>query len=281
MKIRFWGTRGSIAVPGKDTTGFGGNTTCVELLLESGRRVIIDAGTGIRALGEELSQRDRDLEIHILITHIHWDHVLGFPFFEPIYWKGCRILIDGAPTCMKGLRYPFDNMMGDGFFPVKFHELSARITYLDRLRHGPLVLDDTVIEKVELHHPQGGYGFKFSWGKKSMVFITDNELRHDGWKGRKIKDYVRFFEGADLLIHDSQYLPEEMETKKGWGHSDCLTVVDAALSGGVRHLILFHHDPSRKDHQVEEMVALARAMVSDKGASLAVDAAREGDVIQL
>ena len=112
MKVKFWGTRGSIAVPGKDTTRFGGNTTCVEINLESGLRILIDSGTGIRPLGEELLANGESLDIHLLITHIHWDHITGFPFFAPIFRPEARITIDGYPTCMKGLRVPFDNRLG-------------------------------------------------------------------------------------------------------------------------------------------------------------------------
>ncbi|MEJ2025166.1 MAG: MBL fold metallo-hydrolase, partial [Deltaproteobacteria bacterium] len=122
MKIKFWGTRGSIAAPGKDTALYGGNTTCLELTLESGRTVIVDAGTGIRRLGEQLQALEGPVDIHLLITHIHWDHVLGFPFFGPIYDPATNIVLDGYPTCMKGLRYTFDNKMGDGFFPVRFDD---------------------------------------------------------------------------------------------------------------------------------------------------------------
>jgi phosphoribosyl 1,2-cyclic phosphodiesterase len=129
MKITFWGTRGSIASPGRDTAIYGGNTTCLEIVLNSGRRVVVDAGTGIRVLGEQLSKGKEKVDIHLLITHIHWDHVLGFPFFKPLYDPSTKIRVDGYPTCMKGLRFTFDNKMGDGFFPVKFSELKAQIPF--------------------------------------------------------------------------------------------------------------------------------------------------------
>ena len=141
MRIKFWGTRGSIAVPGKGTTLYGGNTTCLEVTLESRRKVIIDAGTGIRPLGEKLTAKKEAVDIYLLITHIHWDHVLGFPFFDPIYNQSTKISIDGYPTCMKGLKATFDNKMGDGFFPIKFDALKAKIHYLDRLSHGKLEID--------------------------------------------------------------------------------------------------------------------------------------------
>ena len=161
MKIKFWGTRGSTPVPGKDTIIYGGNTTCLEIDLIGGKRVIIDAGTGIRSLGNEFESRREDVDIHLLITHIHWDHILGFPFFSPIYKPSTKILVDGYNSCMKGLRYSFDNKMGDGFFPVRFEELEADIQFINRLSTGHLEIDGTIIDSIPLRHPQGGLGFRF------------------------------------------------------------------------------------------------------------------------
>jgi phosphoribosyl 1,2-cyclic phosphodiesterase len=205
MRVTFWGTRGSIAVPGRDTALYGGNTTCLEVDLQSGSKVIIDAGTGIRALGERLAATEKRTDIHLLITHIHWDHILGFPFFAPIHEPSSRILIDGFHTCMKGLRYMFDNKMVDGFFPIQFDALKAEIRYLDRLSKGSLEIDDTVIDRIPLQHPQGGFGFRFREGKRSLVFVTDNELRTDARAGSTPEEYAAFCRDADILIHDAQY----------------------------------------------------------------------------
>jgi phosphoribosyl 1,2-cyclic phosphodiesterase len=176
MKIKFWGTRGSIAVPGKQTIRYGGNTTCLEITLGGGGVVVIDAGSGIRALGDKLASENEKIDIHLLVTHIHWDHVLGFPYFAPLYKKTSNIRIDGYPTCVKGLRNTFDNKMGDGFFPVKFADLKAGIRYLEVLQHRPLEIDGTRIDAIPLHHPQGGFGFRFMEEGKVFVFLTDNEL---------------------------------------------------------------------------------------------------------
>ena len=276
MKVKFWGTRGSIAVPGKDTTRFGGNTTCVEINLESGLRILIDSGTGIRPLGEELLANGESLDIHLLITHIHWDHITGFPFFAPIFRPEARITIDGYPTCMKGLRVPFDNRLGDGFFPIGFDALKADIRYLDRVHRGPLELDGVVIRGVPLQHPQGGLGYRFQEGDKSLVFITDNELTVDSWAGRHPDDFARFCEGADILIHDAQYTPAERSGRIGWGHSDHDATVRLAIQSGVRRLILFHHDPSRTDQELAKLVQHCRSLASESRAGLQVEAAREG-----
>ena len=203
MKVRFWGTRGSIPVPGKDTINYGGNTTCAEVTLESGTRVIIDSGTGIRALGDHLSSEGKAVNIHLLITHIHWDHVAGFPFFAPIHDPSTKISVDGFPTCMKGLKIPFDNKMSDGFFPVKFEDLKAEINFLDKLNHGPLEIDGVVIDTIPLQHPQGGFGFRFRDGKNTVVFLTDNELTKEALREKSPEDYVSFCKNADILVHDA------------------------------------------------------------------------------
>ncbi|MBW1681036.1 MAG: MBL fold metallo-hydrolase [Deltaproteobacteria bacterium] len=281
MKIKFWGTRGSIAVPGKDTTIYGGNTTCLEITLASERKVIVDAGTGIRALGDVLSSEREVVDVHLLITHIHWDHVLGFPFFAPIYNPSTRITIDGFPTCMKGLRYTFDNKMGDGFFPIQFDDLRARIKYLDRINRGPLDLDGVLVDTIPLQHPQGGFGFRFREGEKTFIFLTDNELRDDAWTGRSPQDYAEFCRDADILVHDAQYTPEEIADRRGWGHSDYLSVVRLALEANVKRLILFHHDPSRKDVQVMAMKVLCDDFVRKEGATLVVEAAMENSEFDL
>jgi phosphoribosyl 1,2-cyclic phosphodiesterase len=281
MKIKFWGTRGSIPVPGKNTTIFGGNTTCLEITLESGRVIIIDSGTGIRPLGEQLSSNREKVDIHLLITHIHWDHVWGFPFFDPVYEPTNKITIDGFPTCMKGLRATFDNKMGDGFFPIKFDDLKADIKYLDTLRHGPLKIDSVVVDRIPLQHPQGGFGFRFREGKKTLVFITDNELTGGGRSAIGTERYIEFCENADILIHDAQYTPEEREKRTGWGHSDYVAALNLALDASVKRFILFHHDPSRKDPEVVSIKNHCEGLAKEKKVDIIIDAAQEGSELTL
>lgn len=281
MKIRFWGTRGSIPVPGKDTNIYGGNTTCLELTLQSGRKVIIDAGTGIRALGEKLISGNEHVDIHLLMTHIHWDHILGFPFFAPLFDPSTRIRIDGYPTCMKGLRSTFDSKMGDGFFPIKFDEIKAEVKYLDHIKQGELEIDGTVIESVPLQHPQGGFGFRFREGGKTLVFITDNELREDAREGRQTDGYGEFSENADLLIHDCQYTPQEIDSREGWGHSDYQSVVDLAHRAKVKKLVLFHHDPSRKDPEVTAIKSQCEKLAKEKDSTIIIEAAKEESELEL
>jgi phosphoribosyl 1,2-cyclic phosphodiesterase len=279
MEIRFWGTRGSIPAPGPSTLEFGGNTTCLEVVLRSGRRIVIDGGTGIRLLGESLKTMVATVRLHLLLTHNHWDHLIGLPFFLPIYREDSEIQIDGWPLAFQALKRVFDDHMGDGFFPVAFEQLKAHITFVNKIARHPQVLDDVHIEALPLNHPQGCLGFRFQEEGQTLVFITDNELGLDG--GYRFPDFVKFAKDADLLIHDAQYLPEEMPAHRGWGHSTYEEAVHLALEAGVKTLLLTHHDPSRTDEQVRDILRRAREMAATAGGKLTVDGAREGDVLYL
>jgi phosphoribosyl 1,2-cyclic phosphodiesterase len=279
MEIRFWGTRGSIPAPGPNTLEFGGNTTCVEVVLTNGQRVVIDGGTGFRLLGRHLFEQNLPCRLHLLLTHGHWDHLLGIPFFEPIYHENTKIIVDGWPPAFQAMTRVFDSHMGDGFFPVAFDHLKARIDYLNTLAQGSLDLDGVLIDAIHINHPQGGLGFRIREGKHTMVFITDNEL--GAAKGRRIPEFVEFVQRCDLLIHDAQYLPEEISERRGWGHSTYAEVVAMAQEAKVHNLILTHHDPSRTDAGVEKIVALSREMVSTNRHPHYIDAAREGACYRL
>ncbi len=274
MEIKFWGTRGSIPSPGPDTLEFGGNTSCVEVILASGHRVVIDGGTGFRLLGKKLKENGTPSRFHLLLTHGHWDHLLGIPFFSPVYQAGTEILVDGWPPAFQAMTKVFDNHMGDGFFPVAFEELKAHIVHLDHLAHGILEVNPARIDAISLNHPQGGLGFRFREGPHTMVFITDNELGVDN--GARFPEFVDFCAGCDLLIHDAQYLQADMPERRGWGHSTYEEAVDLAIRAGARHLLLTHHDPSRSDMEVKHLVDQARQMAQGHKLPLLIDGAREG-----
>lgn len=274
MEIRFWGTRGSIPAPGPQTLEFGGNTSCLEVVLDSGRRVVIDSGTGIRALGDHLKTTVATVRMHLLFTHNHWDHLIGLPFFFPIYREDTEILVDGWPLAFQALKRIFDDHMGDGFFPVAFDQLKSHIIFLNKIARQPLVVDEVTIDSFPLNHPQGCLGFRFREGDQTLVFITDNELGMNG--GHRFPDFVKFVDRADLLIHDAQYLPEEMPAHRGWGHSTYEEAVHLALEAGVKTLLLTHHDPSRTDEQVRNIVKRARQLAAASGGTLTIDGAREG-----
>jgi len=278
MKITFWGTRGSTPVPGKDTIVYGGNTACLEIDLDSGKKVIIDAGTGIRSLGMAFEARREDVDTYLIITHIHWDHVFGFPFFSPIYKSSTKIFVDGYSQCMKGLRYSFDNKMGDGFWPIRFEELKADIQIINQLRNGFLEIDGTTIDSIPLSHPQGGLGFRFREGDKTFVFLTDNELDAGA---SSFSDYIAFCRKADILVHDSHYIPEEILRHKGWGHSDYESAIDLALKANVRKLILFHHAPERKDSDIIKITISCQGLIKERNQNLEIEAAKENSSLIL
>jgi len=279
MEIKFWGTRGSIPAPGAQTLEFGGNTTCVEVVLANGQRVVIDGGTGLRLLGQHLMENHIPCQFHLLLTHGHWDHLLGIPFFEPIYLESTKVIVDGWPPAFQAMTRVFDSHMGDGFFPVAFDHLKADIDYLNTLANGPLDLDGVLIDSIHLNHPQGGLAFRFREGKHTMVFATDNEL--GAARGRRIPEFVEFVRGCDLLIHDAQYLPEEISERRGWGHSAYDEVVALAQQAEVHNLLFTHHDPGRSDGDVEKIVALSREMMAAHSKLRYIDAAREGACYRL
>jgi len=227
-----------------------------------------------------LAQEEK-VEIHLLLTHAHWDHLQGFPFFDPIFNLDTKIQVDGARECIKGLRAIFENNVGDIFFPVRFGELKAQISYIDKLCHGPLKIEDVIIDAIPLHHPQGGLGFRFQEGDKRLVFITDNELTEDAPAGRRPEDYVRFCKDADVLIHDCQFTPEEIPNHKGWGHSDYAATLDLALKANAERLVLFHHAPSRKDSEVTAIKVHCEDLAAKNRADIMIDAAKEGSEFTL
>lgn len=275
LKLVFHGARGSIPVPGPDTMRFGGNTTCLELALDDGPPLIVDAGTGARALGRRLAAQPEG-EAVLLLTHLHWDHIMGFPFFGPIYLPGWRLRLGGWPRALAGLRALFGSSGGLGHFPVEFDALPARIQQDQALTPPRLRVGELELRTTPLNHPQGALGLRFEAPGGAVLFFSDNEL--DAGAAVSPEALARFGHGARVLIHDAQYEPEEMAARRGWGHSDWLSVVALARQIGVERLILTHHDPDRTDDQVEAMLEKARLAA---GRALWVDAAHEGMTLAL
>jgi phosphoribosyl 1,2-cyclic phosphodiesterase len=274
MIVRFWGVRGSIPVPGADTVRFGGNTACVSI--EAGGTVLVlDAGTGIKDLGTSLAGgNDR---IVLLLSHPHWDHVMGMPFFAPLYEKGRAI--DIVDLELDGRRYSPLEMLDGVHFPLVHEKLPSD------LRHGSLEDVDALAEagfgvtSLELNHPGGAQGFRIQNGDRVVVYMTDNEIDAPESSTTGFAELVDFCRGADVLCHDAQYLSGEHDDRWGWGHSALPRVCDLAIEAGVGHLVLFHHDPDRTDAQVMEMEAAARAQLEPAG--IAATAAYEGLALEL
>lgn len=279
MFIRCWGARGSIPVSGKMYDRYGGDTTCMEIRTAEDEIIVVDAGSGMRRLGNKLLKEGR-LEMHVLFTHAHWDHVLGLPFFKPVYMPGAKLSIHGCPFAMDDLLSILRKVMNAPYFPVEYDQLLSQRDHtvacgLD------MHIGDMHVTSIPLSHPNQGQGYKFEEHGKSFVFLTDNELDFTHKGGRSFDDYLEFSRGADLLVHDAEYLqPEYEKLTRGWGHSYYLQALDLAIQAGVRSFGLFHHNQDRDDDAVDRMVEDCRKVVEERGVAMDVFAmAQDQEVI--
>jgi phosphoribosyl 1,2-cyclic phosphodiesterase len=283
FRLRFWGTRGSVPSPGPATVRYGGNTPCVEVRTSADGLIILDAGTGIRELGRSLiaSANGEGISAEIFLTHAHWDHIQGIPFFAPIFHAGNRFRIWGSKELKTSIDRVIRDQMLPVVFPVPFDALSAQISFAEiaeERRDG----NGYVVKAFGVCHPGGALGYRFSerdGSGASFVYISDNELREvESYKARPgwQDELVRFVEGAEMLIHDATYTNDEYGRHRGWGHSTYEDAVTLAIRAGVRQLVLFHHKPERTDDDLDRCVIECQAMVAKRGATLAVIAAAEG-----
>lgn len=288
MRIRFWGTRGSLATPGPSTLRYGGNTSCVEACSAGGTIIMFDIGTGAHRLGRTLVQeRDGPISGHVLISHTHWDHIQGIPFFEPFFVADSEWHIYGPRGLGSSLRETLAGQMQYTYFPVTLDQLAAKIHFHD-LVEGSFRIGDVVVTTQYLHHPALTLGYRIEADGVSVVYASDHEphspeLAEQGYRptGGEDDRHARFIADADLLIHDAQYTAEEYPRKKGWGHSTVEYVVDTALAAGVRRVALFHHDPLRDDNAIDELVKRTRDRIAGQDGRLEVMAAAEGQTLEL
>lgn len=274
MHFHFWGVRGSLPVPGPATTRYGGNTPCVSLELENGPLVVLDSGTGIRLLGQELIKTKHEGKILLLLSHGHWDHIQGFPFFGPAYQPGVQLTIMGYPPGTQRLKHVLSDLMERTHFPIPLDGLSADIEFRELTDDGK-TLGSAKLTPIEACHPGGGHGFRIDDEGRSFIYLTDNELPPEGtptWKR-----FVEDVRDAHVLIHDTQYTDAEMPKFKGWGHSSVEEAVRLACQANVKTLYLFHHDPDRTDDEIAGLEAAARKLAQAQGSGLQVLAAKEGD----
>jgi phosphoribosyl 1,2-cyclic phosphodiesterase len=253
MFIKCWGARGSICVSGSDFIKFGGDTTCIEIRTQADDIIIIDAGTGIRRLGNHLLKEKRK-RYHFLLTHVHWDHLMGLPFFHPLYREDTELLIHKCPFPDHYVEEMISKVMAPPNFPLRYAEATAQISYLDACPTD-FKIGSVVVTPVPLSHPDGGNGYKLTEKGRSFVFLTDNELgyRHAG--GLDLAGYVSVCQDVDLLVHDAEYTPEEYPAKIEWGHSSYADVLQLGCQANVKQLGLFHHNQERTDHQVDHIVS--------------------------
>lgn len=277
MRVCLWGTRGSIASAGPDTVRYGGNTACAEVEGRDGTIVILDAGTGVRRVGETFKEPRR---LDILLTHLHMDHIQGLGFFAPFFRRDFEVHVWGPPSTTQDLRTRLTRYLSPPLFPVRLRDVAARLELHDapmgRFEVGGLeVTAQTVI------HPGQTLGYRISDGESTMAYLPDHEpaLGRDGIPERA--DWTSGHDlaaGADLLLHDAQYTADEYEARVGWGHSRVTDAVDLAKLAGARRLVTFHHDPAHNDATLDDMLGVARARAGD---ALEVMPGREGETIRI
>ena len=276
-RLKFWGVRGSIPTPGPGTVRYGGNTSCVEV--RSGDDIIIlDAGTGLRALGGALLAefKNQPLNLTLLLTHTHWDHIHGLPFFAPIYNPRCRLRILGCEGARKGLAETLTGQMESTYFPVPFAKVPGNIQ-VEEFKELNFEIGEVLVRAHRANHPGLCVGYRLFSPDGLIAFFPDTEPRTGG----EDKEMIEFVRDADVLILDAQYDAAEYKTHVGWGHGCVDDSVALALKAGVKQLCLFHHDPSHDDKTIDGFVKHARRIVAKHKSKMKVDAAREGMVIQL
>ncbi len=285
MNVRFWGTRGSIAVPGFGTAKYGGNTSCVEVRTSDGTVIVLDCGTGARDLGMELMRSaPQPLRLHLFIGHTHWDHIQGFPFFVPAFLPNAELNIYAPLGFQHTVADAIAGQMQYPYFPITLRDLRSRIHFIE-LEEGFFRVGDALVETQYLNHTAPTIAYRISSNGATVAYVTDHEpfWKPDGKVFRHPGDqrHIAFLKGADLVIHDAQYTDEEYATKVGWGHSTFEYATDVALAAGSARLALFHHDPAHDDTTLDRLEGAARARVMDRRGTLDVFAAQEGLSLEL
>jgi len=268
MRVRFWGVRGSIPTPQPENLRYGGNTPCLEFRSDAGSLLIADCGSGIRMLGKSLMKEfaDRPIRANILITHFHWDHIQGLPFFVPLYDQANQFHFYADRSHEDALEEILGGQMTQPYFPIDMTAMRSKRSYTE-VSADVLLLDDFRARPARLNHPQGCLCYRIENNGKSVVFATDTE------PGNSQSDHAlrELCRGADLLIYDSQYEPFQLENeKKGWGHSTWDEGVNVCLESGVNQLILFHHDPDSDDRTIDALQERARARFPNTRAAFEV-----------
>jgi len=251
MRIKFWGVRGSTPTPQPENLRYGGNTSCVEV--RYGDDIFIfDCGTGLRVLGQQLRREfeSRTLNAHVFVTHFHWDHIQGIPFFGPLYDRSENRFTFHSSKRTRSLKRVMEEQMASPYFPVDMNEMKAQRTFYD-IEEGQVSFDSVNMQAQWLNHPQGCMGFRLETPEGTVVYATDNEPG-DAVFDKAVRQLAA---GADVLIYDAQYLPEEYEARKrGWGHSHWREAVNVVMESGAKELVLFHHDPDHDDACLDKVV---------------------------
>lgn len=291
--LKIWGVRGSIPVPGPTTVRYGGNTSCIEVRAE-GEIIVLDAGTGIRELGLALENEfgSQPIKVTLLISHAHWDHIQGFPFFIPAYHDKNKIRIFGYDGAEESLGEILKDQMATPFFPVALYDLPGRID-IEKVEANEFKIGNVRVRSKLVNHPGVCVGYRLFTSTGSIAYLPDNEsfdaaklhsdqsllLDPEQAKKRAMEgraELVKFLHGSDILLLDAQYTDQEYHEHIGWGHGSVSSAVALAIDAAVRKLVLFHHDPNHDDAAIDSMLATARKLAAKSQSNLEVEAAREG-----
>jgi phosphoribosyl 1,2-cyclic phosphodiesterase len=300
MNVKFWGVRGSLPVPGRKTERYGGNTSCVEVRSASGTRVVVDAGTGIRKLGKEIVATDAGpSEVHLLISHTHWDHIQGLPFFSPLYQQGNRLCVYARKRDDLHLRAVFASQTDDPYFPIPFEEAKADIGFRELLDSDEFEIGDVKVACARLNHPYIATAYRLTVDGSSVVYVSDTAPFSDILFGdqfvaqppgqgaelpvadrqklaRMREGVVRLCEGADLVVYDTMFTDDDYRRIPHFGHSRPSDAVQICREAGAKQLALFHHAPERSDAEIDAILAETRAAQKRDGGTLDIVAAYEG-----
>jgi phosphoribosyl 1,2-cyclic phosphodiesterase len=300
MRVRFFGVRGSLPVPGPRTERYGGNTSCVEVVTDGGTRIVIDAGTGIRRLGKELAGPGRDparSETHILVSHTHWDHIQGLPFFAPLYRPGSKLMVYARERNGGHLRSVLASQTEAPYFPVPFNQVQAEVTFRELPEGARFEIHDARVESTRLNHPYAATAYAVIADGARVAYVSDTAPFVDILFGEEFvprppqadltpaarealramrASVVGLCEGADLVIYDTMFTPEDYRAMPHFGHSRPSDAIEISREAGARALALYHHAPERSDEEIDLMLAQARQVAAGSASGLRVLAAYEG-----
>ena len=298
--LRFWGVRGSYSAPFSSHLGVGGNTSCVEIR-DDDHVLLCDAGTGIIAFGNEMMKQKDVRKLLIILTHYHWDHICGLPFFVPAFVPEWDISIFGPSQSSKDIEEYVSAQMRAPYFPVGTETWLAHINYPSPAEDHKLDYGPMAISYENVHHPGTTYGYRIRVRNKTIIYISDNECLfleksitqhfegmspeekelYENMRQEEYESELKLIQGADILIHDAQYTPEDYQSKRGWGHSCYIDTVNTAIAAGVKELYLYHHDPNYDDKRMEEIDRHCQQIIKIKNSPLVCHLAREGMIVNL
>ncbi|MCA9647895.1 MAG: MBL fold metallo-hydrolase [Polyangiaceae bacterium] len=279
MRVTFHGVRGSVPAPGPNTARYGGNTSCVEVELADGSRLVLDAGTGLRELGKKMAPGPA--RVHLLLSHTHWDHVLGLPFFGPLWRKETEIVVYPLASEAQERFRQTVTLFDPIHFPIGLDDIPSTIDFT-KPAGDVWQIGSAQVSRILLNHPGGAQGFRIVDDDGSSVcYLTDNELAAPTGAVISLDELARFAADADLLIHDSQYIKSDMPAKVGWGHSVVDDVLELGKLARPKRLSLFHHDPDRTDDALDAIGAAAETWLQEFAPECELSVASEGDTIEL